>query len=267
MKTKKGFTLIELLVVIAIIALLLSVLLPGLRKAKDQAKAMVCQAQVKQWAMAWTLYAQENDDRTITHEASMFWFYKTAPYFQDNDFGLEGGYREGVMKVIQCPKTKRWGPGKNDDFSWGSYGSASKMWRFKQAQGTGADGTYTEGSYTANKWMLPVKSQLDDDRYYFRLSQARGDSPLLADGGYLRAGPVTEDAATSVQLLDLQGSGKGDSLPMSDAIERLLLDRHNMATCVGFADGHAERVKLIKMWSLNWHRGFGPVSELELPSR
>ena len=268
MKRQEGFTLIELLVVIAIIALLLSIIMPALGKAKEQAKAMVCQSQAKQWALAWTLYAQDYDDKTITHEGSMFWFYKTAPYFSDNDFGVDGGYREGAMKVLHCPSTKRWGSGVNDDHSWGSYGSANKMWRFKLNH-VGSDGSYTEGSYTANKWMLPpvTSGVKDEDKYFFKLTQARSGSPLLAGGGFLRAGPTTDMAATSTELVDLQGSGKGDNLPMSDAIERLLLDRHNMSNSVAFADGHSERVKLEKMWSLNWHRGFGPVSELELPSR
>ena len=264
MRTKKGFTLIELLVVIAFLDLLLSVLLPGWRKAKEQAKAMVCQSQAKQWAIAWTLYATDHDDRTITHQSSMFWFYKVAPYYQDADFGKDGGYREGAMKVMQCPSTKRWGPGANDDFGWGSYGSADKMWRFKQAQGTGADGTYTEGSYTANKWMLPVSNKLDDDRYFSRMSQARGNTPLLSDGGYLRAGPRTEDAPLASELIDLKGAGLGDDgYRMGNAIERLLLDRHNMATCVSFADGHAGRIKLQKLWSQYSHRGFASI-QLEL---
>ena len=154
---RKGFTLIELLVVIAIIALLLSVLLPGLRKAKEQAKAMVCQSQVKQWALAWTLYAQDHDDKTITHQASMFWFYKTAPYFSDNDFGFDGGYHEGAMKVLHCPSTKRWGPGVNDDNTWGSYGSANKMWRFKQAQGNSVPSRYTPSTpYSSIMYPTPA---------------------------------------------------------------------------------------------------------------
>ncbi len=59
---RKGFTLIELLVVIAVIAMLMSVLLPGLRKAKDQARMIVCRSNMKQIGLAAHLYAEGNKD-------------------------------------------------------------------------------------------------------------------------------------------------------------------------------------------------------------
>lgn len=65
MKTKPryaGFTLIELLVVIAIIALLLSVLLPGLKKAKDVAKRVVCASRLKQIGTGMKQYTDVNDE-------------------------------------------------------------------------------------------------------------------------------------------------------------------------------------------------------------
>jgi len=60
-RERAGFTLIELLVVIAIIAILVSVLIPSLRAAKDQAKAIICQSNERGIYGALSLYAEDHD--------------------------------------------------------------------------------------------------------------------------------------------------------------------------------------------------------------
>lgn len=60
-----GFTLIEVLVVISIIALLVSILLPSLSKARHMAKGMACLSNLRQLSHGWHLYADDNRDVSV----------------------------------------------------------------------------------------------------------------------------------------------------------------------------------------------------------
>ena len=59
----KAFTLIELLVVIAIIALLLSIVMPALKRAKEFAKRTHCLANVKSLSLAYIMYLEDNEGK------------------------------------------------------------------------------------------------------------------------------------------------------------------------------------------------------------
>lgn len=75
--SRKGFTLIELLVVIAIIGILAALLFPVFSRARENARRASCQSNLRQLALAWQMYAQDNDERS------------TPAYYFSADFSTE----------------------------------------------------------------------------------------------------------------------------------------------------------------------------------
>lgn len=102
-KKKNAFTLIELLVVIAIIALLLSIIAPALRVAKQRAYDVICSSNLNQIGIAMHVYAADNNDVIPSgdiHEIHETWMTRFAPYLGGQSDSLEDYWE---IKAYNCP--------------------------------------------------------------------------------------------------------------------------------------------------------------------
>ena len=92
MKRANAFTLIELLVVIAVIAILMALLIPSLRKARDQAKDLVCKSHLRGVGVGIRLYLDDHDQTmpdmytyTIASNGHLWWDQQGNPLKPTDD--------------------------------------------------------------------------------------------------------------------------------------------------------------------------------------
>lgn len=106
MREQRAFTLIELLVVIAIIALLMGILIPVLRKAREQGKDVVCRNNMRQIGLAANLYAEEYNlyvpwglTNRAPESGRIPWFELFMPFLAQK--AIDNDYRN--VEIYRCP--------------------------------------------------------------------------------------------------------------------------------------------------------------------
>jgi len=98
-----GFTLIELLVVIAVIALLLALLFPALRSAREQGYRIVCLSNLKQLTLAWRAYATQYDGKIVWGEPGAWSVLSNGVLFQEGWLGDAFLFAQSRSELIADP--------------------------------------------------------------------------------------------------------------------------------------------------------------------
>jgi len=249
MRTKRGFTLIELLVVIAIIALLLAILMPALQRVKQQARAVVCQSNLKQWGTIFAMYTDDNNGFFPKRTSGTGrWINVLYDYY----------YRDA--KIRCCPmatkiKNPIYPPGGSGTLGVG--GDAFTAWGKIGVTGSRPDGINepagTWGSYGINHWVYlaiedPLYGQAAKDYWGTVNVKNNGSIPLFLDCWFWCGGPEHDDPPPSFD---------GERIdPHTSSMNRFCINRHEQAINGIFLDQSIKRIGLKQLWTLKWGRSF-----------
>jgi len=277
----KGFTLVELLVVIAIIAVLISILLPALNRARTMATSVSCQANMKQLALGVISYAIDNHGYYPTSDAVFqspsnpaVWY--NYPWFTPSSLGkyvkntLDNPFYTN-SKVLFCPAvTERVGTtvplgyhGTEFGIGYNCATTLRKNYLYYRYPATGTalpnDPTYPAAvealyaSYNSKITKLGRTKRTSDFLIFTDVSGGSG-----SDGGYRfvqlyngAAGGPTTNAPNAAFNSVLYGAAN----PTNEAVSY----RHGQSANVAFLDGHVEpfRAKTPDNFLMGTHKDEG----------
>ncbi len=261
MRRKKAFTLIELLVVIGVISLLMAILLPALERARNQAYAIICRSNLKQWGIVFAAYLDDHDGHLPKQEQDEPWgtgFCQPWMYsMRDYCIGTEG--------IRCCPMAADPANPTGELTSIQSIkgGTFSAWGKFKPCLNKTSLQDCYYGSYGMNSWLaVPDDSAklitgiyvVDAPKSWFwKTSDVKGpaDIPVLLDSWWWCAWVKEVDFPPAFE-------GQSNRFPCGckDSIQRFCINRHDGYVNALFLDSSVSKVGLKQLWTLKWHKDF-----------
>lgn len=258
--------------VIAIIALLLTVLIPALRKARASAQSAACGAHLHQIAVALEAYEMQYDFqkfavRNNASETDLYWMGKLANFLGDAEYGKQ--FREGeTIDILLCPSApaSRYfrdpareitgEPGHTNSY----WGLNDRPWEWGRSNNMSTLSSFTINGFVTYDyyWSFPGKD-------FTNWLSVRPEVPLFGDGLWPIGWPKADDPAPP----DLRGSVADSTLLLDDDkhMWRFCINRHSRKVNLIFKDLHVEAIGLANLWLLPWHRNYEyPTTSILLPS-
>lgn len=262
---RKGFTLIELLVVIAIIAILLSVLIPGLQAAKEYASAAVCLSNQKSLVAAYLLYSEENSGLLVCGDVGDHYDDGGDPY----DNKEYQWVRQPVDPVTNVYSTKQ--EAREEGIRRGKLFTYTQNTDIYHCPGDKTFKKYTEpfNAYRSYSVNALLNAEDDSKRTVTVSGVTKTLNPAIRMSDIVSPGNKFVFIEESIEYKD---NGHQDPQPygmgafiMWSGIETWWdwpAYFHNDSGTLGFADGHAERRRWEDKRTVNLTRE-GPNGEAE----